>query len=162
NRIREFLPYTLLRRVRLHLLGDDGQHAAAKLPDVLCDQHDANAAGHDRHQPPEHRADDAMTDAPRHASQLTADEQADRRRDALAAFDQHRGRRYIRPRRFRIDGELLAGIARHHPRDGGAETGTEERLQALQCRLRRVEGRQLDIAAHVLTYADSELLDGHL
>ena len=82
--LRQLLLHLVLVLLRLHLGGDDRQHAVAQIPDVLGDEHEADAAGDDRDEAGEDAADDALADARRHVGELTAHEQHGGAGDAAA------------------------------------------------------------------------------
>ncbi len=74
DRLGQFDADFVLRVGGFHLVGDDRQHAVTEIPDVLGDQDDTDAAGHDGDETADERADDALADAARHVRHLPANE----------------------------------------------------------------------------------------
>ena len=162
ERAGDLLAHLVLGGLALHLLGDDGQHAVAEVPDVLGDQHHADHAGHGGDQPAQHRAEHALADARRHAGNLPPQHQHHGPGDTLLALDQHLAGGDLGAALGRIDGILAARIRAHHAGHRRAVAPPEEGLHALGRGAGGVDDGQLDALADLLADVRRDPLDALL
>ena len=159
ERLGQLLLHLVLVLLRLHLGGDDRQHAVAQIPDVLGDEHEADAAGDHRDEARQHAADDALADAGRHVGELAAHEQHGGAGDAAARLAQHGARRHLGGALAGIDGDVLAGVAGDGARSRLAVARADKRLQAGERRLGRVATGELHLLADLVADPDRQLLE---
>ena len=148
----------------LHLVGDDGQHAVAEVPDVLGDEDEADAARHHRHAGG-CRIEPTMRWPMREAmlASCAAHHQHHRAGDAFAAFRSAPGR--SRHGRRPCRGRCCIPCRRRSATmraTVGAVAAAEKGLHALRRRAGRVDGGELDALADLLAERPSPGLDGLL
>src|SRR5262245_44510031 len=85
---RQLVAHLVLGGFRLHLIGDNGQHAMAKVPNVLGDQYEADPTRDHRYQPAQDRADDALANPRRNRGKLAPHNQNDCTGNAFTALEQ--------------------------------------------------------------------------
>jgi hypothetical protein len=144
---REFVAHLVLGGFRLHLLGDDRQHAMAKVPNVLSDQDEADPTRDHRNQPAQHRADDALANPRRDGGELAPHDQNNGPGNTLTALEQDLAGRNLRAELGWIDAELAAGIGTDGARHGRPVAPPKKRLHALNGRSRRVRRGRFDALA---------------
>ena len=149
----QLLLHLVLVLFRLHLGGDDRQHAVAQVPDVLGDEHEADAAGDHRDEARQHAADEALADARRHVGELAAHQQHGGAGDAAARLTQHGARRHLGGALAGIERDVLAGVADDGARGGLAVARADKGLEAGERRLGRVLAGELHLLADLVADA---------
>src|SRR6185295_9333511 len=144
---REFVAHLVLGGFRLHLLGDDRQHAMAKVPNVLGNQDEADPTRDHRNQPAQDRADDALANPRRNGGKLAPHDQNNGAGNTLTALEQDLAGRHLSAKLGRIDADLAAGIGADGARHGRAVAPPKKRLHALNGRSGRIRSGRFDALA---------------